>query len=54
MNLKKQIRHCIMHAMPLNGFHKERYQEVIMVILEAYCTKEEKIKTLPSIISIKI
>ena len=35
MNLKKQIRHCIMHAMPLNGFHKERYQEVIMVILEA-------------------
>ena len=53
MNLKNLIRHCIMHAMPLNGFQKERFQEVIMVILEACCTKEEKIKTLPSIISIR-
>ena len=53
MNLKNSIQLYIMHIVPSNGFHQERYRGIIMAILEPCCLKKEITSIQLSIISIK-
>ena len=40
MNLKNSIQLYIMHIVPSNGFHQERYRGIIIAILEPCCLKK--------------